>query len=283
MLDPSSVSPSWLDDAADAPLRDDPPSFDSSAFPPSLDDATLHDLLQRAAHGDRAAHNTVIVHNLRLIVYVVTHKALPPMAWDDAIQTGVLGLMRAIDKFDPSRGVRFSTYAVPWIRQAIQRAYEQTGTLIRVPGYQHPATRQNPPSAAVSALHHAAQEALMDPLSFDHPLTADTDTPLGAILPDTQPSVDEQIITDDEVARLRLAFHSLPARLQRIMACYYGLDDHPALSAQRIARAEGVSTARIYQLLAEGLSRLRQHPALQEPPSDVPTPPASSAGLNDPA
>lgn len=264
MLEPSSVSPSWLDDSADAPLRHDPSSLDPSAFPPPLDEATLHDLLDRAACGDRTARNTVIVHNLRLIVHVVTHKALPPMAWDDAIQTGVFGLIRAIDKFDPTRGIRFSTYAVPWIRQAIQRAYNQSGTLIRVPEYQHPTARKNSPSVTVSPLQHAAAAALMDPLSFDHPPTADTDTPLGAILPDPQPSLDEQMILADEVARLQLAVRSLPARLQRLIARYYGLGGQPPVSAQILAQAEGLSTARIYQLLAEGITRLRQHPAFQE-------------------
>lgn len=283
MLDPSSVSPSWLDDSADAPLRNNPSSLDPSAFPPPLDEATLHDLLHRAACGDRTARNTVIVHNMRLIVHVVTHKALPPMAWDDAIQTGVFGLIRAIDKFNPSRGVRFSTYAVPWIRQAIQRAYEQTGTLIRVPSYQHLAAHSDPSSAAISPSQHAAHDALQDPLSFDHPLTGDADTPLGAILPDPQPSLDEQMILADEVARLRIALQSLPSRLRRILIAYYGLDDHPVLSAQTLARTEGVSTTRIYQLLAEGYSRLRQHPALQEAPSPVPTPPAPYAGVDDPA
>lgn len=264
MRDFSSVFPSEQDDTAHALLQDDAARCDPSQFPPPLDDATLHDLLQQAAHGDRAARNTVIEHNLRLIMHVITHKALPPMPWEDALQIGVLGLIHAIEKFDPSRGTRFSTYAVPWIRQAIQRAYEQTGTLIRVPVYQHLAARQDSSCPTESVLQRAANAALMDPLSFDHPPTSDTDMPLGAILPDAQPSLDEQLILADEIARLRRALSSLPSRLQRILTRYYGLDNQPAVSAKIIAHAEGVSTNRIYQLLAEGLSRLRQHPAFQE-------------------
>lgn len=92
-------------------------------------------LARRIKQGDEAAKRKLIESNLRLVVSIAKVYARCGISISDLVQEGNLGLMRAVDTFDPERGFRFSTYAVAWIKQAISRAIERNGRLIRVPSY----------------------------------------------------------------------------------------------------------------------------------------------------
>src|SRR5207245_48598 len=99
---------------------------------------TVHEecsLTERIRHGDERARERMIEANLRLVVSVARHYNCRGMTFEDVVQEGILGLMSAINKFDPSKGFRFSTYATYWIRQAIVRAIEKQSRMIRLPTY----------------------------------------------------------------------------------------------------------------------------------------------------
>src|SRR5215212_1056369 len=99
---------------------------------------TVHeeiDLTQRIRGGDERARERMIEANLRLVVSIARHYNCRGMTFEDVVQEGILGLMSAINKFDPTKGFRFSTYATYWIRQAIVRAIEKQSRMIRLPTY----------------------------------------------------------------------------------------------------------------------------------------------------
>ena len=99
---------------------------------------TVHEecsLTERIRRGDERARERMIEANLRLVVSVARHYNCRGMTFEDVVQEGIIGLMAAINKFDPGRGFRFSTYATYWIRQAIVRAIEKQSRMIRLPTY----------------------------------------------------------------------------------------------------------------------------------------------------
>lgn len=94
-------------------------------------------LARRAARGDRRARQKLVEHNLRLVISVAMKFRDRGLPAEDLVQEGITGLLRAVDKYEPERGHKFSTYAVYWIRQSVQRALNDTGRTIRIPNHQH--------------------------------------------------------------------------------------------------------------------------------------------------
>ncbi len=230
------------------------------------------------ARGDEARHR-LIQANLRLVVSIAKKYIGSPLSFMDLVQEGNIGLMRAVEKFDYSRGHRFSTYATWWIRQAISRAIAEQSRLIRLPvhlsesiGQLRRVTRQleqalerePTPDEVAKALGisarkvHRLLQAAAQPISLEQPLGSDGEGHVGELLADEES--DEPI----EIAAQRMlqeelmgALMALPERERRILQLRYGLEDGRRHTLEEVGVAFGITRERTRQIEAEALRHLR--------------------------
>ena len=242
----------------------------------------------RARAGDFAARQAMVEHNLRLVVAMARQQSGRGLPLADLIEEGNVGLMQAIERFEPERGFRFSTYASWWIRQAMERALMQQARLIRLPVHvlrelnqvlrakrgleaqrgdatvraEDIATQlQRPVDEVVALLAH-----LEAPLSLDASLdrhedggesigdgVADSDStdPLGLCLHHEA----------DELLRQILA--GLSAREREVLACRFGLDDREPETLDALAQRLGLTRERVRQIQIEALAKLKRQLARQ--------------------
>lgn len=161
------------------------------------------ELGRRVQAGDPDARNELAEHNLRLVYSIARkyHTNDPASTFEDLVQEGMVGLTRAINKYDPERGFRFTTYAVWWIRQAVRRYCITAGTIARPP--------HTPKELKTSEYRDALVQAYLPVASLDTPLTNDSDNTLLDILAAHESSVEDETLNRIEVERLlsRLAPH----------------------------------------------------------------------------
>ncbi len=243
------------------------------------------ELAKRIEHGDLDAKDKLITHNLKLVISVAKHyQVSTDMALLDLVQEGTIGLIRAAEKFDWRRGFKFSTYATPWIRQAIQRGLANKGRAIRLP----PAVEQ------VQRKIAAAERRLSDELdreptpdeiaaatgldcarviemmrtarvvaSLDRPIGDGDETTLGAMLSADTPDIGEQLEATYEREQVRRAVAVIAEPERSVIRRRYGLDgDTEPQSYAAIARALQLDTYRVRRLEALALKRLAQRPEL---------------------
>jgi len=235
----------------------------------------------RAGHAARAAFVAANHGLVRAVAARYEHRGLP---LDDLVQEGTVGLLRAVDLFDPARGYKFSTYAVWWIKQGIRRALARQVPLAHVPDnvqqdraclarHAHAlhATLGHPPSpaelAAATGLSLARVDALTAPLPTPVPfdlLVGDAETlTLGDLLPDPDAlRPDDEAEAQELAAAVRAALATLPPRERAILAARHGLDDPPPRTLDEIGRTLGLTRERVRQIEARALRQLRG-PALR--------------------
>ena len=245
-----------------------------------LNHAEEVELSRRARAGDAKARTRLVEKNLRLVVSVAKKYRGYGVPFEDLIQEGNIGLMKAVDKYDPDRGWRFSTYATWWVRQAVGRAVSDKGRTIRLPVHMGEKMRKmaraynglsaelgcEPTDEEVAGrLGWTAEKvrevksAMPDAASLDKPLGSGEDaSELGSLVEDQATSdVSEGVVRDMEVGWLGEAISRLPERHRHVLVKRYGLDEEETVTLAQLAGELKVSKERIRQLQREAERMLR--------------------------
>jgi RNA polymerase primary sigma factor len=232
------------------------------------------DLSRRTKAGDTKARQRLIEKNLRLVISVAKKYRGMGMPFEDLIQEGNIGLMKAIEKFDPDRGWRFSTYATWWIRQAVQRAVADKGRTIRVPVHMGDKIRKmarvynelsaekesEPTDEEVAARLEwtveqvrVVKDALPDATSLNQPLGSDPGaTEIGEFVEDEPASeVAGTVIGEMEMDWLSGAIETLPDRHRHVLVKRYGLGDETTATLAQLSDELGISRERVRQVQRE--------------------------------
>ena len=239
-------------------------------------------LAEQISLGNQEAKNELIEANLRLVVSIAKHHLGKGMYFLDLIQEGNLGLMKAVEKYDHTKGFKFSTYATWWIRQAITRAIADQARTIRIPVHMvetiHKVSRtardlqqkngKDPSPEDIGRVLGMSPERVrdimkiaQDPVSLDKTIGVDEDSVLGDFVEDTEsltPSESANLALLRE--QLRDVLHTLTPREEQVIRMKFGLDDGKEQTLKEVGQHFNVTRERIRQIIMKAIRKLR-HPS----------------------
>jgi RNA polymerase primary sigma factor len=240
------------------------------------------ELAKRVAEGDNDARNSLAESNLRLVVSIAKRYVGRGMLFLDLIQEGNIGLMKAVEKFDPSKGFKFSTYATWWIRQAITRAIADQARTIRVPVHmvetinklariqrqltqelnrepneEELAERMSVSVEKIREIYKISQE----PISLETPIGEEEDSHLGDFIKDERTTSPEEYATIEMLKEeLSSVLMTLTDREEQVLRLRFGLNDGQCRTLEEVGQIFNVTRERIRQIEAKALRKLR-HPS----------------------
>ena len=249
---------------------------------PLLSAKRERELSERMAEGDESAKDELVEANLRLVVSIAKRYVGKGMYFLDLIQEGNLGLMKAVDKFDYTKGFKFSTYATWWIRQAITRAIADQARTIRIPVHMvetiHKVSRYSRQMLQELGREPTADEIgekmgltadkvreimkiAQDPVSLETPIGEEEDSHLGDFIPDDDtPAPAEAASAAILKEVLEKQLHTLTLREEHVIKLRFGLYDGRSRTLEEVGKEFDITRERIRQIEAKALRKLR-HPS----------------------
>lgn len=238
-------------------------------------------LAQLKDEGDEKAKLQLLESNYKLVVSIAKKYINHGLPFLDLIQEGNFGLMKAVDKFDYSKGFKFSTYATWWIRQAIIRAISDQGRIIRTPVHINDSVNKirkaektfiaqnnyDPTYEDLSEMCDMSvdkirelQRITQDPLSLDAPCNEEMDNTIGDFIPDeSTPTPEEALIYENLKVKINEVLNMLTEKERYIIQMRYGLNNHPVMTLEQIGNQMGVTRERIRQIEKKAIKKLK-HP-----------------------
>ena len=251
---------------------------------PLLTAAEEIELAKRIEKGDTAAKNRMIESNLRLVVSNAKRYRGLGLPFLDLIQEGIIGLIRAAEKFDHRRGFKFSTYATWWIRQAMQRAIQQQSRTIRIPVHVgqelakvraaerrlsseqgREATDEEIAAQVGLTLEQLAELRAAErvPVSLESRVGTDGDTELGALLPQEGPSPFDELEVELAEKSIHRALAHLDARGRKVIELRFGIGGNEPLPLREVAKRMNLSAEGVRKLERRALRTLAEERELQ--------------------